>query len=351
MEPRLGQRGNMPTVRDARHLAMTIYYRSLPRNRGRLHVVTSAFAAAGCQVVQLEDGPLTATADGVVLLFGNANWYPRVRQQLAARPKSERPFMVIWHAEPLPPPKAAGLPWPRLYAQEILQILRRDTGATDVYTNYFRLRSLARQDLLDLLVVSTPAGCEFLAERGISAHWAPFGYDPFYGEHLGLARDINVLFLGALDIPRRQRLIRKLRQQGIELSALGDWTNTAYWGENRTQLLNRTKIVLNLQRYPGQYSGMRFILGMANLDLVISEPVYRPDPYVPGTHYISAPLEDLPQIIRYYLAHEDERVAIAEAGHRFVTQELTMARSVSRILELLRERMGSANSTIPAADS
>ncbi len=336
---------------DPQNLAITFCYRALAHDRGQLHIVASSLAAAGCHVTQVEDGPLNLGAEEIVWILDNANWYPIIRQQLAARLKSERPFVVIWHAEPLPPPKAAGLPWPRLHLQEILQILRRDVGATDVYTNYFRLRSLARKGLPDLLVVSTPGGCEFLAERGIPAHWVPFGYDPSYGHYLGLARDIDVLFIGALNIPRRRRLIRQLRQQGIELSAVGSWSDPAYWGENRTQLLNRTKIILNLQRYPGQLSGLRFILAMANRVLVVSEPVYHPAPYVPGKHYVSAPIGEMPQVIRYYLAHDDEREAIASEGHRFVTQELTMARSVSRILELIRERASNADSTVPATDT
>jgi glycosyltransferase involved in cell wall biosynthesis len=336
---------------DLQHPTITFCYRALAHNRGQLHIVASSLAAAGCHVTQVGDGPLNLGAEEIVWIFGNANWYPFIRQQLVARPKSERPFVVIWHAEPLPLPKAAGLPWPRLHLGEIVQILRRSIDATDVYTNYFRLWSLARKGLPDLLIVSTPGGCEFLGERGITAHWVPFGYDPSYGRDLALSRDIDVLFLGALDIPRRNRLIKRLRQQGINLLAVGSWSDPALWGENRTRLLNRAKIVLNLQRYPGQFSGMRFILGMANRALVISEPIYHPAPYVPGKHYVSATIEAIPQIIRYYLAHDDERAVIASEGHRFVTQELTLARSVFRILELIRERISNADSAVPATDT
>ncbi len=336
---------------DPQNLAITFCYRALAHNRGQLHIVASSLAAAGCHVTQIGDGPLNLGAEEIVWIFGNANWYPLIRRQLAARPQSERPFVVIWHAEPLPPPTTAGLPWPRLHLREIIRLLLTPTNATDVYTNYFRLRSLARQHLPDLLVISARGGWEFLAERGLPAHWVPFGYDPFHGCNLGLSRDVDVLFIGALDSPRRKRLIRQLRQQGIELSAVGSWSDSAYWGENRTQLLNRTKIVLNLQRHPGQFSGMRFILGMANMALVISEPVYHPAPYVPGKHYVSVTIEEMPQIIRYYLAHDDEREAIASEGHRLVTQELTMARSVSRILELIRERISNADSAVPATDT
>jgi spore maturation protein CgeB len=78
---------------------------------------------------------------------------------------------------------------------------------------------------------------------------------------------------------------------------------------------------------------------MANKTLVISEPIYTPAPYIPGKHYISARIEEMPEVISYYLAHDGERERIVSEGHRFVTQEVTMARSVSRILELLREHV------------
>jgi len=309
--------------------AVTICYRM----RSRAEDVASVLQTAGYQVSLRRDGPLNLGADGVMLLLGNANWYPVICRQLAARPQSERPFTIVWHSEPLPPPAASGLPWPRLSLQEIGKILLRD--ATDSYTNYFRLRSLVRKGIPDVLVISTRGAQQFLAERGIAAHWAPLGYPPSYGRDLGLPRDIDVLFLGAFNIPRRRRLIDQLRRRGINLLALGSRSNPDHWGENRTQLLNRTKILLNLQRSPGELSGMRFLLGMANRTLVISEPVYDSAPYVPGKHYISATIEEMPQIIRYYLAHEEEREKVAREGHRFVTQEMTLDRSVAQILELI----------------
>jgi hypothetical protein len=323
---------------DRRHLAVTVCWRAMPVQQGPRPSIATLLQEAGCQVTSVGDGPVSLESDGVMWLQGNANWYPTIWRQLVARPQSERPLTVVWHAEPLPPPTAAGLPWPRLTLQEIARILLRRPGATDVYTNYFRLRSLARRGLPDLLVVSTRAGQQFLTERGIPAQWVPLGLLPSSGEDMGLQRDIDVLFIGDLSVPRRKRLIARLQQQGIKLLAVGSWSDPAFWGEKRTRLLNSAKIVLNIQRYPGELSGMRFLLAMANKALAISEPIYDPTPYVPGKHYVSASLDDLPQLIRYYLAHEKERVAIANEGYRFVTQELTMARSVSRILELLSAR-------------
>jgi Glycosyl transferases group 1 len=180
---------------------------------------------------------------------------------------------------------------------------------------------------------------EFLAERSIPAHWVPLGYDPSRGHDMGLSRDIGVLFLSTLAVPRRRRMIKRLRRSGVNLLAMGSRFDPACWGENRTCLLNHTKIFLNISRFPGELSDTRLILGIANKALVISEPIYNPAPYVPGKHYLSTTLDEMPAVIDYYLTHDDEREYMANEGHRFVTQEATMAGSVSRVLGLIKEHI------------
>jgi hypothetical protein len=273
-------------------------------------------------------------------ISGNANWFPKICRQLAGRSRAERPFTVIWHEEPLPPPRASGLPWPRLYLREIAKIVLRDPRITDVYSNYWRLRSLARQGIPDLLAVTTRNRWEFLAERGIASHWVPMGYASHHGGDLNLQRDLDVIFLGTLTVPRRNRVIRRLRRRGVSLLTLGSWSDPRCWGESRNRLLNRTRIFLNIHRFPGELSGDRMILGMANKTLVISEPIYHPDQFIPGQHYVSATAEEMPETIEYYLAHDEERRQIAEEGHRLVTREVTMARSIARILELIKTHVG-----------
>jgi len=160
---------------DLQTLTITCCFRTFAHNQGRLHGIASYLAAAGCRVTQAGDGPLRLRADEAVWIYGNANWFPVLRRQLVATPRAERPLVVIWHTEPLPPPKAAGLPWPRPHLRELGKILLRHPNATDIYTNYWRLRALGRRGLPDVLAVSTRAGCQFLAERGTVAHWVPFG--------------------------------------------------------------------------------------------------------------------------------------------------------------------------------
>jgi len=327
----------------ARKLEIAYCHRPLPVQRRVPEVggsIPQLLAEAGHRVTMVQDGPTELGRDAVVWMHGNPNWYPRICRQFAAKPAGERPLFMIWHSEPLPHPKAAAAPLPRLHLREIAKILLHDARATDVYSNYFRLRGLARRGLPDLLVVSAPGRCEFLAERGIDAHWVPMGYYPAHGHDMGLERDIDALFLGALEVPRRKRSVRQLRRAGVNLVAKGSWTDPRCWGEGRTKLLNRTKILINLSRYPGELSHYRLILGGANKTLVISEPMYNPTPYVPGKHYISASIEEMPDAVRYYLSHDEERERIIEETHRFVTREMTAARSISRIVDLIADHRG-----------
>jgi Glycosyl transferases group 1 len=187
--------------------------------------------------------------------------------------------------------------------------------------------------------VSTPERQDFLAEQGIASHWIPLGFRSGLGGDLALERDIDVLFLGALDVPRRKRALRFLRRRGIDVVEKGGWGDKGYWGMTRTVLLNRTRILLNFARQPGQLSGQRLILGMGNKTLVVSEPLWKPAPFVPGEHFVQAPLDDLPDVIRHYLAHEDERRRIAEQGHRFVTEELRHEHSISALVSLIRREL------------
>ena len=161
----------------------------------------------------------------------------------------------------------------------------------------------------------------------------PIGRHPDHGRDLGLHRDVDVLFLGALDVPRRRRVFRQLRRRGLDVTARGGWDDRRYWGEERTHLVNRARIFLNVSRQPGQFSGERLVLGMANRALVLSEPIYRPAPFVPGEHYLEADLEAWPKLIESLLADEEARTRVADAGHAFVTNQLTYERSLERVLE------------------
>jgi hypothetical protein len=333
-------------------LDITICHRRVPGSRGQPAVISHLQEAAGCVTV-IGDEATRVPARGLLWIQGNAAWFPDVCRRLCRMPREHRPMVVIWHVEPLPPPRAAGLPLPRLTLHEVAKIVVRSARATDVYTNWLTLRQLGRSAVPDILIVSAPGRREYLAERGLHSHWVPFGYHAGMGRDLGRRRDIDVLFLGEPGVPRRRRALGFLRSEGIACTAVGDWHNPAYWGESRTELLNRVRILLNFSRTPGEYSGMRILLGLANKALVVSEPIYDPAPYVPGRHFVMAPLEQMPSLIREYLADENARAAIVDEGHRMALSEWTLRRSVQRILDIVASRRTQEGDTVAqsAADS
>ena len=332
------------------HIALT--HRLLPSGEGTRPDLVDSLTELGHRVTLVRDALPDPRRIDIVLIASNANWHPEICRQLRRirRASAPGPFVVVWHSEPLPLPKDAPFPRARLNLRELAKILLRDWRATDPYTNARVLARLASTRLYDLLVVSTPSRQAYLAERGIAAHAVPLGYHPSYGRDLGIARDIDVLFLGDPNVPRRRRLLDQLRAKGVQVEALGSWFTTDTWGEKRTRLLNRTRILLNLQRFPGELSGQRMILGMANKALVISEPIFMPGPFLPGTHWVSATVDEMPEVIARHLGNEQNRQAIVEAGYDLVMNRLTLKQSAAQVLALAAAaRSGNRDEVIASA--
>jgi hypothetical protein len=305
--------------------------------------VTSAPVAAeilqrlGFVVHARTEGDVELAPDRILLVRGNARWYKRTLARVAALPSSRRPGVVVWHTEALPMPAAAGAPREWLTAREVAKIILRDRRINDHYSNARYLRHLSRTDIAAALAVSTSAYQAFLAQEGIEAELAPFAYHPSYGHLMALERDIDVLFLGEYRVRRRRRILRRLKDEGLDVVVLGSQSPTkGYWGERRTELLNRTKILLHLPRYPGHLSD-RHHMGMATGALVVSEPVYLPDPLRPGVHYVECSVAEMADTVRRYLADAEARQRITNAAHRFLTQELTLERTYARLMELAAE--------------
>ena len=323
-------------------LRIALGWRPIPARAGEEHILAQLLRQHGHQVTQTQDAGLDLSDFDIVFLLENCGWFPKILEAFGAlRNKSERPLLVVWHWEPLPLPTVAEAPKPRLSLREIAKILLRDARATDPYTNFRKLQRLNGKGWPLLLVVSSQAWAESLAERGIPAHWVPYGYDSSCGgespDEPDSARDIEALFLGALEIPRRRKIIQELRGKGIQLEARGSWTDKELWGEQRNGLIHRAETFLNIQRYPREIGAHRLILGMANRSLVVSEPIYRPEPFLPGKHYVEAEVREMPDVLRYYHTHCGERSEIVNRAYRFVTEELRMAESVARILSLVIE--------------
>ena len=108
------------------------------------------------------------------------------------------------------------------------------------------------------------------------------------------------------------------------------------FGEERTRLLNRAKITLNLKtRWYNSGFAFRFHTVAGNRSLVVSEPFRtHVSRYQAGVHYAVAPPEQLAETILYYLDHESERRALAENAYQLATTELSLGNSVRQLMQL-----------------
>jgi hypothetical protein len=323
-----------------RERPFTVVNRVMEVHPGRVAAPTKVLRELGFTVTQVGDGPLEAGPDELVLLWGNAVWFPQAVRSLEERTPAQRPTVALWHVEPLPPPRDSSFRWPRPRARELAKIALRDPRASDVYSNWWALRRLARHGLPDVLAVPTRERSAFLAERGLDVHVVPYGYEEPDGRDLGLERDLDVLFLGVVDIRARRRAVETLRRAGIRVETQGDYRDPSLWGESRTQLINRAKIMLSISRFPGTFGSKRFLLGMSCNALMLSDPLYDPSPFERDVHFVERPVADMPAAVEHYLEHEDERRRIAQAGHDLVTGTMTMRRSVERLIALVGKRVG-----------
>ncbi len=303
--------------------------------------VAKVLEEMGHIVVMAEDSAIDLESCDVILMWNNPGYFPRTRRRLLRMPKSERPPVVVMYAEPLPPPRVSGLPRrSSLNMAEIAKVLLRDWRATDIYSNERKLRTMMREGLIDLLFVLGGEQEEYAREQGYDAVRYEYSYHESFGDPRGLERDVDVLFFGDMRPRRRKKLLEQLRRDGVDVTVRGNWHKRegALWGEERTQFLNRTKIVVHLQRYPGKLASKRFILAMANGAMIVSEPVYRPDPFVEGEHFVSASIERMPELIRHYLDKVAEREQIAASAHRLVTQDLTWRRTMEGVVAEIHRR-------------
>ena len=196
------------------------------------------------------------------------------------------------------------------------------------------------QGLVDLLATNSSKRVGFLKKLGIESEFVPLGYDPVYGEDRKRERDIDVVFLGLLGKKRRRRRLLQiikndLKSYGIDLTIVSGKkhdNNQRVGGEERTELLNRTRIMINVLASQTDMTGERLLMAMANGALVISEPMSEAAPFVPDQHFVVAEPNRIAEKIAHYLRCEQERAAITERAYKFVTEKLTMRAQCEGIL-------------------
>ena len=186
---------------------------------------------------------------------------------------------------------------------------------------------------VDRLVVTSRDRRAALAAHGLDAVAIPFGYAEAVAGPIAApaqpGRDLAIVTLARLH-PRmvgRQSVVHAWQEEEPRLRILEN-----VWGAERNALLRRSKVVLNISRTPGDFIGLRIVLALAAGAVVVTEPLADPFPFVPGGNFVQAPVTELLDAARELIADEPRRRRIAEAGQALLTQELPMARCLSRAL-------------------
>lgn len=268
----------------------------------------------------------------VVLAHGPLGSLVPLARHLLAIPAAARPRLALVMSEQLPDPS---LPeawrqsmgcvrssldrWAHTHTPAVGWRLRPGThwlaGRALRYRYYGDLFWLRKTGLLSALAVWSHWTAAFLRERGFAPIVPQRGRNPIMGTALGLERDIDVVWMGKVGSSRRGQLLARLRRElaarGVDLLVIDGVENPYVFGDARTHLLNRTKIMLNLLRTEWDDNSLRYVLAAHNGALLVTEPTLPHTEFLPGTHLVEAPVDRLADTIVYYLKHPTEREQLA----------------------------------------
>jgi glycosyltransferase involved in cell wall biosynthesis len=192
--------------------------------------------------------------------------------------------------------------------------------------------------------------------RGLRCFHLPLGYHSLLEQTNGpgkFERSIDVCVLAAMT-DRREEFIAAnadffaARNCHLRLVPIGfaktEETRSYLTVPQRNALLQRTKILLNVH-----YSELRYfewhraLITLANRCCLLTETCEGFAPFVPGKHFVMAKQEDLTACGEYYLKHQHEREAIAQAGYNFVREHFTQKDNCYAFLQQITKAFRGCN--------
>ncbi len=359
---------------------------ALAVSRDEMHVLLGktlldGMASLTSNVSFVGDGDKAALNADLLMLAGGGRSFPKFAELL--RGKRRRPRTLLWQTDSLPPSfttvsadeaavcaardirheatsrrgsfRAVAEPIRtevrRMFSRWMTRRFRRamrsvDRGACqNIHWNDLRFiyrqadwiikNASASGGWIDHVFVSVPTRASYLERHGIMAGFAPVGYHPLWGEPRSVAKDIDVLFLGRVKTGTRKRMVPRIMSQ---LAAKGFKTRiaeAACFGEERTELLNRTRVVLNIMKFPWEFAGMRLLMSIGCRALVISDTCADTRPYHAGKHFVSSEIAGMADAAAYYLEHQEERRGFAESAYSDLRSGLTVGKTVEKMLDVV----------------
>jgi hypothetical protein len=339
-------------------------------------------SALGHAVRRVEDGDRQALEADWLVMLGNASTFRKFPPLVRARGQ-HRPATLVWQLEKLPPPDISseadalgqrihrpdwaaylgpagtaldriGRPRgiarrvaQRLLARRMLRLLKLPSACADelcpqtfqvmfAQAEWFRMHAAADGGWLDAIAVSAPARIDYLRRMGLESQFVSVGYHAAWGAEQPVPRDIDVLFLGRTPGRRRRwldKLKRDLAAKGHRLTVV----DRGCFGAERTALVSRAKVVLNLQAIPWEWAGMRMLFSIGCGALVVSERSAAAANWVEGLHFVGADLPSLPDTIARWLADEPARLAFTHQARQSMLAVNSSDRVAAQLLDLVRQ--------------
>lgn len=277
--------------------------------------------------------------------------------QLDDIPQSQRPISVHWNTEGVPDLR---LPWKlvqavgiqRSWAEQFLQeaappwlrrvsqgpLLRPFAYGMKRFRYVGDLYRARQRGWVNVVADSSQIYAKRRSDYGLPTLFAPWGVTGKWYKEMNVKRDIDVLWMGNRSTRRRAKILDSLRDtlraEGVRVYMADNVESPFIYGDERTELLNRAKITLNITRTWFDDNFSRFALTGPNRSMIVSETLLPHCPYFePGTHYAAAPVAQLAAAILYYLEHDEARQRIVENCYDLMTSKLTMRDSIQRIME------------------
>jgi len=362
--------------------AMATNNKSSPHESELPAAICRCLHEMGHRAAVVQDGEPAGLEADVLVLMVTLGDFPFYRRQLKRR-SSGKPSTVLWQTDPLPPhdlsPEAESLGLKAVRWREIFKLHQPASTKWKKYLTGYRFRMwgykwlaaghyrafckkmkpLHQEDFpwqdisgvmenwrdiligrkegwLDHVVASTNQRRTFLVSRGIPAHFVPVGADESMGTNLGVSRDIPLGFLGSTDRKnRRTRTLEKLRKKLRERNLPDIVAQTACYGDQRCRWLNRVRILINLYNYPWDAAWIRFLMAARCGTLVVSEATDDEHPLIPGVHYVSAPWEQMCDVVAELLKHPEQIDSVTAAAEKLVREKLTLLNSVKELHKIV----------------
>jgi spore maturation protein CgeB len=165
----------------------------------------------------------------------------------------------------------------------------------------------------------------------------PIDPDVMNPENAKTVPDMDVCFIGQRK-EYRNRIIQRLKQRKFSVRCYGlRWAGLCSYHEFPMRV--RGRVNLNLRERPEWpvTPSTRVARVLACGGFILSERGAL-DPFKEWIHYGAVTYEkDIPELVKYWLEDETRRKAVAQNGHDFVMQNLTIQATARRMLEAIQK--------------